>query len=40
MDRLLENLQDKLTDPLWLVIGGVAIGAFAIFVAFFPQRPR
>jgi hypothetical protein len=40
MDRLLENLMDKLTDPHWLLIGGIAIGVIALIVVGFPQRPK
>ncbi|HTW61931.1 MAG TPA: hypothetical protein VMD55_08985 [Terracidiphilus sp.] len=40
MDRLLDNLLEKLTDSHWLLIGGIAIAAIAIVIAFFPQRPK
>jgi hypothetical protein len=40
MDRLLDNLQDKLTDSHWLLIGGVAIAVIALIVVVFPQRPK
>jgi hypothetical protein len=36
MDKLLE----KLLDPQWLLIGGVAIALIAIVVSNFPQRPK
>jgi hypothetical protein len=40
MERLLENLLDKMTDPHWLLIGGAAVGAIALIVVGFPQRPK
>jgi len=40
VDRLLDNLLEKLTDSHWLLIGGIAIAAIAIVIAFFPQRPK
>jgi hypothetical protein len=40
MHRLLENLLDKVTDPHWLLIGGIAVGVIALIVVAFPQRPK
>jgi hypothetical protein len=31
---------EKLLDPHWLLIGGIAIAAIALIVAVFPQRPK
>lgn len=33
------SLIDKLFDPRWLLIEGIAIALIAIIVAKFPQRP-
>lgn len=40
MQRLLDNLLDKVTDPHWLLIGGIAVGVIALIVVGFPQRPK
>jgi hypothetical protein len=40
MQRWLDNLLDKATDPHWLLIGGLAIGVIALIVVGFPQRPK
>jgi hypothetical protein len=37
---LFMEIVDKLLDPHWLLIGGIAIAVIALMVVAFPQRPK